>query len=293
VEDKVEHSSENNFKKIVKKEPAKYFAKHPLRGVARLGSKQYGLVVDQKDEKSKTYDRLYFDLNGNGDLTDDTPIDVADDQKDAAGRNVSSQFPRVDLTIDVDGKKLDYSFFFNAGSQHWGKNHWISASLSPAVYGRGEITLDGQSRKIAVLDFNSNGRFDDRITLPKNIHDEEGGLYPQFGDVLLIDPQKVSPSDFQRYYESNEHRKFLSKLLNIAGKYYEVKVSPVGDRLTWTPSVVSFGKISSPHAPCSMTLMGENGFLSLKLEKSEPAEVPAGQWRLLSYELQVKDWKKP
>ena len=46
----------------VKKEPEKYVSEHPLRSVAKLGSKEYGFVLDKKDEKSKGYDRLYFDL---------------------------------------------------------------------------------------------------------------------------------------------------------------------------------------------------------------------------------------
>ena len=105
--------SEKDFQKIVKKEPAKYHAEHPLYGVAKLGSKRYGFVLDNKDEKSKGYDRLYFDLNGNGDLTDDKPIDAlpSKDRTSSSATFDQSDFPRVDLTIDVDGKKLAYSFF--------------------------------------------------------------------------------------------------------------------------------------------------------------------------------------
>ena len=64
-----------DFKDIVTKEP-KYVSEKPLRGVTKLGSKEYAFVLDQKSEKSKGYDRLYFDRNANGDLTDDKPIDA-------------------------------------------------------------------------------------------------------------------------------------------------------------------------------------------------------------------------
>ena len=70
-----EDGDESAFKKVVKREPAKYVSTHPFRGVATLGSKQYGFVLDKQDAKSEDFDRLYFDLNGNGDLTDDKPIE--------------------------------------------------------------------------------------------------------------------------------------------------------------------------------------------------------------------------
>ena len=84
------------FKGIVKKEP-KYCSENPFRGTVTLGSQQYAFVLDavpqaskgensdvekakKKETKSKlvvtVFNRLYFDLNHNGDLTDDKPIDA-------------------------------------------------------------------------------------------------------------------------------------------------------------------------------------------------------------------------
>jgi len=99
--------AEAEFRRIVKKEPAKYVSQEPFRSVARLGTGRFAFVLDAKDEKSKGYDRLYFDLNGNGDLTDDKPIDaVADRSPRAVGQPgyTYHQFPRADLSIPVEGK---------------------------------------------------------------------------------------------------------------------------------------------------------------------------------------------
>ncbi len=108
------------FKRIVRKEPS-YQARHPFRGVAKLGSQEYAFALDAvppkpdpkkakpKEEKSKAapqapkhksllsemaeslfgtsdseeseqpqidvYNRLYFDFNHNGDLTDDKVVE--------------------------------------------------------------------------------------------------------------------------------------------------------------------------------------------------------------------------
>ena len=60
---------------LVRKEPKEYHADHQLRAVATFGGKKYAFVLDKQSKTSQGYDRLYFDLNRNGDLTDDAPID--------------------------------------------------------------------------------------------------------------------------------------------------------------------------------------------------------------------------
>ena len=59
----IDESVEKSFQEVVKKEPEKYLANDPIRGVVKLGSKKYGFVLDHKNAKSQQYDRLYFDLN--------------------------------------------------------------------------------------------------------------------------------------------------------------------------------------------------------------------------------------
>ncbi|MCD4728151.1 MAG: hypothetical protein K8R46_10845 [Pirellulales bacterium] len=297
---------EEGFKKAVKKEPAKYSSKYPLRGMATLGSKQYGFVLDKKDEKSNDYDRLYFDLNGNGDLTDDKPIDKPTVKQietppgvwswlfSPKPSRVKSEFPRVDLAIDVDGKKLDYSFFFEARGWGRGANRYVWVSLKSAVYRQCTLTLDEKKRKIVVLDHNSNGRFNDVVSLSKNIRGSKNELTPYHGDMLLFKRQKAAGTGGERWNEfANKHRQYLAKLTVLDDKFYHMKVSPPGDELTWSLSSIPRGQITSPHAPCSVQLIGELGQINLNLDGSKPATVPAGQWRVLSYSIQVKDWKKP
>ncbi len=286
---------EREFKTAVKKDREKYLSKQPLRGVATLGSQKFGFVLDQKDEKSKGYDRLYFDLNGNGDLTDDRPIDAASTRQlpILVASYTQSHFPRVDLSIDVDGKKLDYSFFLELLTYGSGDVRYVSASLTAAVYRRGEITLDGKKWTVTLLDHNSNGRFDDLTSLHENIRGGEGQLYPNYGDVLLLEGERLTPPRPRAPAAAGESQQYLGKINSLGGKLYELKVTPRGDELTVTPSTVPLGKVASPHAPCSLELIGPQGYLSLNLEKDGAAKVPAGQWRLLSYTLTVENWQPP
>ena len=133
-------------KEVVKKEPKKYVAEHPLRGLAKLGSKGTASSWTRKQEV-EGYDRLYFDLHGDGDLADAKPIDA---ETPAAGPRgivvgyAQTTFPRVDLAVDVAGKKLDHSFFFQVVAYGRAARDGV-ASLASAVYRRGEIPWTGRS----------------------------------------------------------------------------------------------------------------------------------------------------
>ena len=299
---------EAEFKKIVKKEPEKYVAEHPFRGVAHLAAKPYAFVLDKKEESSAGFDRLYFDLNGNGDLTDEKPIDAFEpppkkpaEKKDDAKKSpppprvVSewSYFPRVDILLDVDGKKLDYSFFFSVYRQEQKTYSYVMASLSAAAYRRGELTLDGKQRSLALVDNNSNGRFDDVMTVPKFPPGARGRFNPSYGDVLWIGAAQSADAGKPASGPPQQISQFLAKLMVLDGKYYQAKVSPVGDEIVWTPSDVAEGKVESPHESCTVALVNDEASITLNLEKSKPAAVPAGQWRILSYVITDKDWVKP
>jgi len=244
---------------------------------------KYGFVLDKRNEKSQGYDRLYFDRNGNGDLTDDTPIDVPARGKTSEYAKdgwftASYVFPRVDLTIHAEGTKWDYSFLLTAYTSTHKKNLVIRARLLPAAYRQGEIVLEGRRRKIMLVDWNVSGRFD----MPVQFASDGKGLeeyFSQYGTEILFDP------DFFALGYMSEHRQFLAKMNALGGKFYKIRVRPGGDELTCTPVNVPLGRIATPHGPCNVWLINEQGCLALDLQKDTPAEIPAGKWRLLHYTL--------
>ena len=68
---------------------------------------------------------------------------------------------------------------------------YASVSLNAAAYREGDITLDGKKHHVVLIDFNSNGRFDDETTISTELRGAGGPLYPQPGDVLLVDPDQM------------------------------------------------------------------------------------------------------
>ena len=147
--------------------------------------------------KAMTYNRLYFDFNHNGDLTDDEVVDSIAQRTSVSAIGAqqtytSFQFPRIDVTIDDGGTKLDYSFFLRGYAMISPNFSYVSMSMNAAAYREGTITLEGKKRHIVLIDFNSNGRFDDEFKINKNVRASNGQMYPEHGDMLLIDPDPTN-----------------------------------------------------------------------------------------------------
>ena len=104
------------------------------------------------------------------------------------------------------------------------------------------------------------------------------------GDMLVLDPGDAAGDAGDVTQSKNFH--YLSKLLNLDGRFFEVKVTPAGDTLTLTPLAAPLGKVATSFDQCRAVLSGERGVVSICAEKDRPALLPAGQWRLLAYTIQ-------
>ena len=338
------------FKRIVKKEPAKYECPHPFRGVAKLGGQEFAFVFDavgakpeeiakEDAEKAKAaaekakskpkssllealskavageepargtarprgpaiaYNRLYFDLNHNGDLTDDKVIEAesSGDMIYSTRDYVRAQFPEITVALEAGGTKYDYSFTMYVTYQAMdGRSAYAWAAINAAAYREGEITLEGKKRHVVLVDFNSNGRFDDPIKLRERDRGRDGEVSPEFGDILLLDPQADLPVYVNPYDATSAGNRYhVSKLLTIDGKFYNVTISPSGDKLSLTAAAPAIGFVTNPNEGFAAVVYGDQGFLKIRSEKSKPVPLPAGSWKLLSYTIDrtgIAETKKP
>ena len=195
------------------------------------------------------------------------------------------EFPRIDLTIDVEGTKLDYSFHLDGYANSSANSCNVMVSVNSAVCREGDITLEGKRHHVVLLDYNSNGRFDDESKISENIHLANGQLYPEPGDMLLIDP-KVGRTAFDSPYDptGSDYRYYVAEMISIDGRWYDLKISPAGDKLTLTPSTVPLGNVTNRNESFRALIYGDGkGFLKIRGTKDKPIPVPEGQWKLLSY----------
>ncbi len=248
--------------------------------------------------KATPYNRLYFDFNHNGDLTDDKVIEAEPARKlnmMVVGQSyVQFQFPRIDVTLDVEGTPVQYAFFLQGMAVAMRGYGYASVSINAAAYREGDITLQGKKRHVVLLDFNSNGRFDDEIKISKNIHGPNGQLYPEQGDRLLIDSETQNAFAGSPYdLTSGSGRLSVARLVSIDDKLYDMKVTPAGDKLTLTPSTVPLGKVTNPHGKFQAVIYSDGGFLQIHGEKGSAVPVPEGQWKLLNYTLDMTGATEP
>jgi len=317
------------FKKIVKKEP-KYTCKRPFKRVAKLGTQEFAFVLDAstptpkaKDEKpqknidkAKTkskdakseekltkaksplampaYDRLYFDFNHNGDLTDDRVVTgKVKTRKFGTGESHAQiSFPRLDVTIDADGTPVESSIFLSGYANSSSNYGYVNVRINAGAYREGEIMVEGKKRHVVLIDFNSNGRFDNEMKVHKNVRGGRGQIYPKHGDVLLVDPKQSqggSPYDVT----SADYRHNVSKVVNIDGRFYDLKITPAGDKLTLEASSVATGNVTNPNDGFSALIYSDNIFLKISGNKDTPTPVPEGKWKLLTYTINLTEAPKP
>jgi hypothetical protein len=245
-----------------------------------------GGMRSQEISKPVSYNRLYFDFNHNGDLTDDKVIEPEPAAHPELQRLNSEQFqfPRVDLTVDAGGEKVDYSFFIDGYVNAQPGFSYASVQLYSGAYREGDIKLDGKNRHVVLIDYNSNGRFNDEIELSWVSLGQAKQFSPSTGDVLMVDPDPtVSPYNSPYEMTSNTYQKNVSKLVNIDGLYYNLEITPAGDKLTLNSSTLPLGKVTNPNGKFNALIYGDQGVLKIMGDKDTPVAIPVGEWKLLSY----------
>ncbi len=241
--------------------------------------------------KNVGYTRLYFDLNHNGDLTDDKVIEA--ESSYARSSTTRATFPTVEVTIEVDGKKLDYAFTFSVYSHASSSYSYANASLRSAAYREGEITLDGKKRRIMLIDFNSNGRFDDAASIRDDVRGSNGTVYPRMGDMLYIDP-KVTQG-YRNPYDptSGEDQHQVGKLICMSGRFFDLKIDPAGETLSLERSSIPVGYVTNANKGFRAQVYGDRGILTVSPDDSGKAPLPAGKWNLMSYTINKTAAPKP
>jgi hypothetical protein len=307
-------NNESEFSEVVKKEPAEYASDHPFRGVARFGDQEFGFVLDsapsekpsdasdtKKKEKkpavtqTERYTRLFFDVNHNGDLTDDPVVKAEVPQGIRFPPQYASfAFPRVDITLDINGKSVPYAFTFSVYCNSYSSGNtqfqYASATLSAAAYRSGTITLDGKQRQVVVIDFNSNGRFDDRMKVDPNVRLSDGTVYPSTGDMVYVDFSSERGSSYGYDPTANDAQQYLSPWLMVEGEYYDLEITPGGDELTLRPSAVETGYVTNPNKGYRAVVYNDEGFLKIMGDDSGKCPLPVGEWRLASYTIDRTGW---
>ncbi len=248
-----------------------------------------GVTTAPKPEpkaEAPRFTRLYFDLNHNGDLTDEKVIEADSNQP---GSMNQASFPVINLTIDVGGKKVDYAFRLSVYSRQSGPLAYAYSLLYAAAYRDGQIVLDGKKHRVVLVDQNSNGRFDDTGGVDETFKPADGSLYPKQGDFLYIDPLPA-----EGYAQTGVNGRYqVNKLIAWGERFYELKIDPSGDTLSLEPSTAPVGYLANPSKGFRAVIYGDQGTIEIDDHGTGKTAVPEGQWKLLSYTIQAAETPKP
>ena len=270
-----ESARDAEFHRVVKQEPS-YTSSTPIRGVTRFGGHEYGFAFDSVGSKATGFNRLYFDLDGNGDLTDDKPINALPGNSLGGGMS-QSQFPRVDIKLEAKGQSIDYSFLPSVLCQGAGGNNYATVTFYAASMREGYITQGKKRTKLVLLDHNSNGLFDDAVSVRPDGSVAEG-------DMLLINPSPKKRASA----DAGNDRNFVGKTICIGKEFYRMEVSPSGDSLKLTPTTFSMGCVanSSPRYRANL-FCPDYGVVVIGGSKDQAISLPVGTWKVLSYSVEA------
>ena len=109
--------------------------------------------------------------------------------------------------------------------------------------------------------------------------------------MLLVDPNPNGDPQYDVGSSDAVHN--VSKLLNVDGRFYDVKISPAGDRLTLTASSVPLGNVKNASLKFNAIIYGDLGVLDIRGEKDVPVPLPEGEWKLLSYTIDATAANEP
>jgi hypothetical protein len=274
-----------SFSSLVKKEPGRYECNKPFRFVARFGSDDFAGVLDATQFDTEGYDLLYFDRNHNGDLTDDGVIKAMPLPRNVrfGQGSMNREFPCVGVALAVDGTKFDYAFRLSVWTHKRNSHFSTQVSVGAAAYREGEITAGGKRHRIVVLDFSSDGRFDDGYDDRSITKTDDGRIWAKAGDKLIVDPETGLANPFWLDASGTRGGQLVSKLVNLDGRFYELKITPAGDSITLTPSSLPLGTVTAGMDGFQAMFYGEQGFVKVVAGPAKQAPIPAGKWKLYNY----------
>lgn len=272
----------------------KLVAKIPIYIFLRLGDSKCLMVIDQKEATDIFYNRLYFDANGNGDLTDDPAIDSAPLAMNSMNAYMSQcTFPLIDTTYQVEGKSMPYRFAVSAYCYYQDPKtkeltkeiilRSLQINVSPKCAYKGEIDLNGQKYQFLLGDDNGNGIFGEATSIAKDykkVYENSRQVYPS-GDSLYL----RKDTNFTWYDQQH-----CSNKLYLEGKLYDFAISMPQGKMILTPTAENLCGVQLPMEVERLALYREDGKGSINVYTAKgELKIPAGNYLVLSYCVFRKD----
>lgn len=233
-------------------------------GVADVSTDALVAAFGEKPaQEAKFYNQLYFDANGNGDLTDD-PV-IKGTVQDLNGSGYYATFAQITTASAVGANAAPYSFTLRIFGQNNKNPSATQCQLSSGSIYTGNASINGATYYFTLVDANVNGSF------------AEPGV-----DKLFLSDNKQVPEMYPLT---------VADMLVIGPASYRVKLDTAASKLLLTPATGLPGKLLVSDSTDCLTLRGPNLSVAL-LRPAKEVAVPAGSYSVTSYRLSRKDSKE-
>ncbi len=153
-------------------------------------------------------------------------------------------------------------------------------TLWTAFYREGQLLLNGRTRRVALVDLDFDGRFNESF-VPPAVDSRDPGC-----DVLAIDLNGDSQFNYGKTGDSEVMP--LPKLVKVDGNYYSIDVAPDGGTIALRPAQPAFGQLDLGREEVTVGLWSDVGQQRLSGVGGK-FNLPAGRYGVVSLELTKKD----
>ena len=252
----------------------------PLYALLKLGDDQRLLMVDTLAGGSPFYDRLYFDRDGDGDLTDHPPLSPG---PSGAFPLFKPAFFLEDVSVKAQGKEQSYSF--SVGLSCRGRRKIPSKASAKRILNlvvisntwyESEVDFSGKRLRLLFGDGNGNGRFGDPPELPDLSSLKPESPFAPGGDRLLVDEGgKPDAALFQPF----------GSYLVTEGRTFRLFPDPVRGVLEVTEVTEGLGEVALSMELERMTLCrtGDPPLGAALFRPGRTVRIPPGSYRFSTY----------
>jgi hypothetical protein len=209
-----------------------------------------------RTRKSGPYDRLFIDRAGNGRLDDQAPVPARLDSYNA-------YFPATPVIFKGEDGPITYHLIFRFYQYEKSPAQLLAAS---GGWYEGTVNFDGVKKRVTLIDGNVNGTFNDMAANPYD------------SDRVQVDGDRVG-------------ERFLGKLLEVDGKFFNVEVARDGAFIKVQKAEnVTLGSVRVPDNISEFAAFGENGHFVRQPTNGE-FTLPVGKYRMFHWTINRKDDK--
>ncbi len=204
------------------------------------------MALDKTKEQGH-WDRLFIDSDGDGSLSDETPVMAYRIEQ------YYTCFGPVKVVFDGEDGPIVYHLnlrFYDRDEQN--RRLYVYSGC----WYEGDITVAGAKKRCVLIDHNVNGTFDDKAREADN-----------------CDRIRIGTT-------SSQQACYVGKYIDVEGVLYHLEIARDGAYIIITKAEdVVYGDVQVPEAITEFSAGGKNGLFTVKPEKGV-ASLPVGEYRI-------------